>query len=184
MNNSDKVKNWRKRTKDRIVEAFGNKCCICGGKFSQEIYDLHHVDPKQKKFSLGSIRSNSKAWNKIVEELRKCIMVCSNCHRSIHYGHCKIPDNAPTFNESFADYKKITKLGLEVCPICKKKTKLPYNITCSLTCAAKRKNVVDWDNINLLSIYNKFGSYTEVGRQLGVSATTIRRRVIKLSKVT
>ena len=28
--NADRVKTWRKDTKNLIVEGFGGKCCICG----------------------------------------------------------------------------------------------------------------------------------------------------------
>lgn len=42
--------------------------------------------------------------NEYQQELRKCIMVCSNCHRLIEYGHIKVPNNPQKFDESFSTY--------------------------------------------------------------------------------
>jgi len=50
---------------------------------------------------MGAIRANCISWKRIVKELRKCIMVCSNCHRLIHYNNAEIPENPTLFNEDF-----------------------------------------------------------------------------------
>ena len=39
----------------------------------------------QKDFSLSSTRANPKNWDSIVKELKKCILLCSNCHKEHHY---------------------------------------------------------------------------------------------------
>lgn len=76
----------RKRGKPRkteLIRLFGGKCAHCGGEFHPEVYDFHHVDPSTKSFSIGG-RGLLKPFDLILEEAKKCIMLCSNCHRTLH----------------------------------------------------------------------------------------------------
>jgi hypothetical protein len=82
------VKLWRQKTKERIVEAFGSSCAICGYNKYNGSLALHHLDPNKKDFGFGKIRANPKSWETIVQELRKCIMVCHNCHSENTWRHC------------------------------------------------------------------------------------------------
>lgn len=76
---SNRVKDWRENTKQRIVDAFGGRCSICGYSKCLAGFDLHHLDPTEKEFGFGAIRANPKSWkNIIVPELRKCILLCAN----------------------------------------------------------------------------------------------------------
>jgi hypothetical protein len=76
-----KLKEWRKNTKLKLVEGFGFTCSCCGLIDSPVVYDFHHLNPNEKDFTLSS---NVKSWNVLVNEAKKCIMVCSHCHRKIH----------------------------------------------------------------------------------------------------
>jgi len=102
--NSEKVKRWRRRTKSRIIESMGGQCCLCGYNKCQSALALHHLDPSQKEIGLGAIRANPKNWSKIVDELRKCILVCHVCHCEIHEGLVKVPGDVARFNEVFSNY--------------------------------------------------------------------------------
>jgi len=100
------VISWRRRTKERMVKSFGNKCSVCDNTYPQEIFEFHHLKPETKEFNLGRIRSNCFSWERIVIELRKCIMVCANCHRLIENNYIEVPLNPKRFNEKYTDYKK------------------------------------------------------------------------------
>jgi len=176
--NSEKVKAWRKRTKNRIICAMGYKCCICGYNKCQSALVLHHIDPSQKEFSFGAIRANSKSWAKIVIELRKCILLCHNCHSEIHEGLIFIPNDVPLFNEEFVSYDKDLKPKYDKCPICKKnkKIKLKY---CSRLCTYKSFWKIDWDSINLqIELQKK--TVSQLARDLGCSDNAIYKRLRKL----
>ena len=82
---SEHVKKWRRVTKNRMVESMGGKCQCCGYNKCSDALEFHHIDSNGKEMALGASRASPKAWIKIVEELRKCILVCSNCHKEIHY---------------------------------------------------------------------------------------------------
>lgn len=74
----------RKRVKKRKMIAYkGGKCSVCGYNKCPAALDFHHLNPETKSFNLGKIKG--WLWEKIVIELDKCILVCSNCHREIEY---------------------------------------------------------------------------------------------------
>jgi hypothetical protein len=98
------VKTWRNRTKDRMIEAMGGKCVCCGYNSCRDAFDFHHLKPEEKRFSFGGMRANPIAWIRIVEELRKCILVCANCHREIEAGKRDIENLQSTFNEQYVEY--------------------------------------------------------------------------------
>ena len=101
---SQAVKDWRARTKARIVESMGGCCVCCGYNKYFGALECHHIDPSSKLFSFGSVQANSVAWNIIVEELRKCVLVCANCHREVERGITEIPNNAKRFDENYVVY--------------------------------------------------------------------------------
>lgn len=70
----------------KIVEDYLGewKCCKCGYNKYIGALELHHVDPSKKEAQPSKIMSRSE--KRIIEEISKCIIVCSNCHREIHAG--------------------------------------------------------------------------------------------------
>lgn len=69
--------------KRKAVEYLGGKCQDCGIEGPPCIYDFHHRDPSQKDFHLSS--NMSRTWERIKTELDKCMLLCSNCHRILHW---------------------------------------------------------------------------------------------------
>ena len=60
-------------------------CSACGEYHPACCMDYHHLDPNIKEKGVAQmIQGNS--WQKIQEEISKCILVCANCHRKIHEG--------------------------------------------------------------------------------------------------
>ena len=74
----------RKKLREMAIEFLGGKCSKCGYNKCVDALETHHVNPEEKEFSL-SLRGMTRSWEKIKEELKKCILVCANCHREIHY---------------------------------------------------------------------------------------------------
>lgn len=174
---SQHVKDWRARTKRRIVEAFGGKCCVCGYDKCYDALTFHHLQPDKKELSLASLRASIRSWDYIVKELRKCVMVCANCHTEIHAEVTKVPGNALRFNEEYANYKEVQLT--DPCPICGKPKAL-RNITCSLACASKKRQKVDWDSIDIIELKNSDMSNVDIGDLLGVSDVSVAKRLKKL----
>ena len=90
------------------------KCSICGYSKCDRALTFHHLNPKQKDFSLGSLRANPKSWNIVVTELRKCVLLCHICHTELHEGIIDLPQNVAEFNEKYAVYKKAVNNGFSL----------------------------------------------------------------------
>ena len=60
------------------------KCSKCGEDHIACL-DFHHIDPSEKDFSIYQIKRYVWGKEKIEKELQKCIVLCSNCHRKLHY---------------------------------------------------------------------------------------------------
>ena len=82
----------RYHLKDKAIEYKGGKCEICGYDKCKEALEFHHLDPSQKDFGIGS-DGCTRSWEKVKEELDKCICVCANCHREIHSKEWNIKKN-------------------------------------------------------------------------------------------
>ncbi len=68
----------------------GGKCVMCGYSRYSGALDFHHKDPSQKDFGL-STKGLTRSWEKIKEEIDKCVLVCANCHRELHAGITQLP---------------------------------------------------------------------------------------------
>jgi hypothetical protein len=48
--------------------------------------DFHHRDPNTKKLSLAELFRNTTAWTTVLDEIKKCDLLCACCHRIRTYG--------------------------------------------------------------------------------------------------
>lgn len=173
---SEAVKLWRRNTKKKLIESMGNCCQICGYNKSQEALELHHLNPSEKDFSIGQVISKPISWSKIVEEAKKCVLLCSNCHKEVHYGVSTVPENFVSFDESLS----VKPLYFTYCPICNK-PKNNINKFCSLSCSSKSRRKVNWDSVDLLKLVNEDKrSFVSIGDELNCSDAAVRKRYIKL----
>lgn len=79
------VSKRRKVLREKAIEYKGGKCMFCGYNRCQSALDFHHFDEKEKGFGISK-DGITRSWERIVKELDKCVLVCSNCHREIHAG--------------------------------------------------------------------------------------------------
>jgi transcription elongation factor Elf1 len=75
--------------KQKIRENFDKykstlKCEECGENHPACL-DFHHIDPSKKDFSISQIKQYAWGDEKIEKEIKKCIVLCANCHRKYHY---------------------------------------------------------------------------------------------------
>jgi hypothetical protein len=75
---------YRDRRKQRIIDVMGGKCALCGYDRCNEALDLHHLNPDEKDFDVSARPCVS--WEKTSAEIKKCILLCANCHREVHNG--------------------------------------------------------------------------------------------------
>ena len=82
--NSEAILRRKRKYKKELVEQFGGECQCCGYNKSVEALEFHHTDPETKDFDLSKMTSKSREL--VWAEAKKCILVCSNCHREIEAG--------------------------------------------------------------------------------------------------
>ena len=88
-----------KKVKQKCVEYKGGKCSTegCGYNKCSKALDFHHLDPTTKSFTITEYLTSSPIRNLLdenkevllpdilIQELDKCILLCANCHRELHY---------------------------------------------------------------------------------------------------
>ena len=62
----------------------GLKCAKCGYDRCGAALDFHHINPDEKDERIAQMISNRYSLDKIYEEIKKCVVLCANCHREFH----------------------------------------------------------------------------------------------------
>ena len=69
--------------KSELIALKGNKCSICGLEYNGKnacVFQFHHIDPIKKEFPINARTLCHYGWEKILEEIKKCELLCANCH--------------------------------------------------------------------------------------------------------
>jgi len=83
--NSLKVMRCQRRKKIHAIEQFGGKCQVCGYDRCRTALLFHHLYPDEKKFKPTYIIARW-SWKRAYVELKKCVLLCANCHGEAHEG--------------------------------------------------------------------------------------------------
>jgi hypothetical protein len=85
-----------RKVKIKMVLYKGGECERCSLKLESShysVFDFHHLDPSTKDPNFSGIKFQK--WETIKNEIDKCRLLCSNCHRITHAelsGRFKIDD--------------------------------------------------------------------------------------------
>lgn len=178
------VISWRRRAKQRLITAFGGSCGLCGYDRCDRNLAFHHIDPTEKDFEFG--RFQSASWAKIISEVRKCVMLCHNCHGEVHHGIVVDLSKCQRFDESYAEYTRV-HLGprgilshiipgpkpSRLCEHCGKVLIKSQTLHCSRSCRSHAQITVDVEKVRAL--LRGGASCADVARASGVSPKTIRK---------
>ena len=80
-----------------FIDSLKTPCVKCG-ETRLWIIQFHHINPTEKSFNLSNSHYGK---DKIIEERKKCVCLCSNCHDEFHYFYGKSPVNPV---EDLTDY--------------------------------------------------------------------------------
>jgi hypothetical protein len=76
--------------------------------------EFHHINKTDKLFTIGRAKSLSKPLNVIMDEIKKCRVICSNCHREEEAKTTMYKDNSTVvFNSDKEEHKEINIKDLE-----------------------------------------------------------------------
>lgn len=170
------IKKFREDRKILIIEAFGGSCGLCGYNKFHKALDLHHLDPTKKEIEISK---NILSWDRLVVELKKCVLLCSNCHREVHGGFVSIPKDINRFDKVYENHYEREK---RYCPVCNKDMtdKQLKQKTCSFKCSEviHKRGKVDWDEVGLEQLV-KIKSIQQIADQFNVVWTTVKRAMVK-----
>lgn len=76
----ERVKSFKMANRIKMYQYLSDKQCIDCGNPDPLVLDFDHQDGKQKERGIAEmLRKN--CWEKILKEIAKCEIRCSNCHR-------------------------------------------------------------------------------------------------------
>lgn len=177
------VKTSRHKTKERIIRVLGSKCAICGYNKCQSALEVHHIDPSEKEFTIAE--NTNKSYFQISGELKKCVLLCANCHREYHAGLIE-EELQSSFNEEI-DLEIKTELmtikgktieGDKIerrCLKCGKEiTKYSSTKLCP-DCYKKSTRIVERPSREELKQMIRTLPFTKIAEQYGVTDNAIRK---------
>lgn len=159
----------RQKRKADLVYIMGGKCSLCGYDKCQQALEFHHIDKSTKKYGLSS--GNCRSWEEDIEEVKKCALVCSNCHKELEvFGY----ETFNTFNEErYEELNNLRKVEENTCKGCGKKISSGAKY-CSECWSIINRKVERPDRESLKDLIRTL-PFTKIGEQYGVSDNTIRK---------
>lgn len=97
MNRAKSVRQSSLRRKAFVVRKLGGKCSVCGYDKNTSALEFHHTDPKIKEFMINAKTLSEKDFSNIENELKKCVLVCRNCHAEVHHPTCSSWKDFPNY---------------------------------------------------------------------------------------
>lgn len=163
------------RNKLAAINAKGGCCERCGYDRNPKALEFHHKEPDKKDYTVAKLKNASLP--KILKEIEKCLLLCSNCHKEVHDELWK---KGNTINWSvYNDYLNQTQVDLRA-------KKVIYHCSCGKqvtgakhkcrSCANKSQEKISWpSDEELKKLVWKIPRST-LAKQLGVSDKAIAKR--------
>ena len=181
MSNSQNVIAFRQRRKINLIKVAGDKCCLCNYNHCIGALEFHHIDPSQKSYGLAA-NGNCHDLEKDLAEIKKCILVCANCHREIHEGYYTQEELwlKQIYNEEIANELRQKKEAISTktrffCKQCG--NEIAHNITglCKVCILEARRVVKQRPSRAELKKLIRMYPFTEIGRMYNISDNAIRK---------
>ena len=169
---------FRKRRKANLIKVSGNCCNICGYNKIPDALEFHHINPELKEYGISS-SGTCHDLEKDLAEINKCILVCANCHREIHFGLYSLDflKEKKIYLEEIANIlrqEKFEKTGTKeyFCKKCNTPiTKYASNGLCSKCVKIKQEYPEREELKNLIRNL----PFTQIGQLFGVSDNAIKK---------
>ena len=184
MSASQNVTEFRRRRKENLIKVCGCKCALCGYNKVISALEFHHIEPEEKEYGIAE-KGTCHDLEKDLAEVKKCILVCANCHREIHEELYSVEElkEKQIFNEQYAKellLNRDRKLGLIekekiYCLSCGKEiTGDGYTGLCS-ECSHAARRLCSRPSREELKQLIRTKPFTQIAKQYGVSDNAIRK---------
>lgn len=191
----------RKRRTDRkraITNLVGG-CQLCGYKKCQRNLTFHHL--WNKEFEISS-REFQFSLSKVLNEIRKCIVVCHNCHGEVHEGLIStklVKEQHQVFVEVLAKLTKMTwtelvygasaaealkqkAIALKEASTCRcGKSKFRTSAKCKACAKATRISKLASQRSAMIGLLDSIDhNYRLAGKRLGISDKAVKKRCLAM----
>ena len=79
---SQTIRSYKRKLE--LVNLLGGSCKVCKYDKNLAALEFHHRDPNGKESQLDMRTLSNRSMSYILEEVKKCDLLCSNCHREYH----------------------------------------------------------------------------------------------------
>lgn len=93
-NKSWMARNWEKKIQqqgerrralsEQLSSYKAERGCTCCTEDDPVCLELHHLDPTQKEINPADMAGSGWSWERMLTEIEKCVILCSNCHKKVH----------------------------------------------------------------------------------------------------
>lgn len=71
----------RNEFRENMLKYLSDKSCEDCGESDIRVLELDHKDPSTKLFSVSQAVRLGYSWTMVIEEIKKCRILCANCHK-------------------------------------------------------------------------------------------------------
>ncbi len=175
------VSNFRKRRKQNLIKVLGNKCCLCGYDKIPDALEFHHINPEEKDYAISK-NGTCNDLEKDLAEIKKCVLVCANCHREIHnnlYSEEELWEKQ-NYNEDIANQlreekEKLLEKTIYYCNNCGKQLNRKTTIGLCEECYKHTTRKAERPSREELKQLIKTIPFTQIALQYGITDNAIRK---------
>lgn len=166
---------WRVRAKEWLIKYGGGACQVCGYNRFRGNLTFHHIEGKSEDIS--RLVNATAAWDKILAEVDKCVLLCHLCHGEIHAGLIDCPPvNLQQRQIIFAADPRPEPKAIKRAHTCAKCGRPSTGLYCSSKCAHMVAEKASWPSDAELKLMVWRQPVTHIAASLGVSDRAVKKR--------
>jgi len=81
---NDRHRKYRAEKKEKLNAMKTELGCARCGEDDPRCLDFHHLDPATKTSTVARLYRGTWSWDRILQEIALCEVLCANCHRKEH----------------------------------------------------------------------------------------------------
>ena len=104
----------RKATIHEYIQSIKNQlCCADCGERHPAMLQFHHLNSEDKTFAIGKAVNGGFSLERIKKEIKKCIVLCANCHAIRHYNMRNKKQPSPSIAGEFEELNALLAISPE-----------------------------------------------------------------------
>lgn len=165
------------KKKQKFIRILGGKCCNCGYDKCESALEFHHLIPEEKEFTIST--QPHMAFEKVALEIKKCILLCANCHRELHSGYLNIDSinyklfDEKIYEEELKELNNFKQKTVNYCIDCGKEIYL-YSKRC-VECNTKNSQIHERPSRNELKNKIRILPFTKIGKEYNITDNAVRK---------